>query len=56
MTVFFFSDNVENMRSNIDLCIIISHLPLFTESVGVVLLENELTLFCDKNNWHVPCT
>ena len=41
------SDNLENMGGNIDLCILISHIPLFTEPVGVVLFENELALFCD---------
>ena len=50
------SDSLENKGSKIDLCIIISNFPLFTEPVGVVLFGNELALFCDKNNWHVPCT
>ena len=42
------SDNLENNGGNIDLCIIISNFPLFTEPVGVVLFGNELALFCDK--------
>ena len=29
---------------------------LFTELVGVIVFGNELALFCDKNNLHVPCT
>ena len=48
--------NLENMGRNIDLCIIISHFPLFSETVGFALFGNELELFHDKNNWHVPCT
>ena len=43
------SDNLETMGGNIDLCIIISNFPLFTEPVGVVLFGNELALFCDKH-------
>ena len=39
------SDNLENMGGNIDLYIIISNFPLFTEPVGVVLFGNELALF-----------
>ena len=35
---------------------IISHFPLFSETVGVVFFGNELALFHDKNNWHLPCT
>ena len=31
-----------------DLCIIISDFPLFTETVGFVLFGNELALFCDN--------
>ena len=50
------SDNLENMGGNIDLCIIISHFPLFSETVGFVLFGSELALFHDKNKWHVPCT
>ena len=36
------SDNLENIGGNIDLCIIISNVSLFTEPVGVVLFGNEL--------------
>ena len=50
------SDNLENIGGNIDLCIIISNVSLFTEPVGVVLFGNELAWFCDNNNWHVPFT
>ena len=45
-----FSDNLENMGGNINLCIIISNFPLFTKQRGVVLFGNELALFCDKHN------
>ena len=41
------SDNLENVRGNIDLCIIISHFSLFIETVGFVLFGNELALFHD---------
>ena len=48
--VFHFLTILKLWGGNIDLCIIISHFPLFTEPVGVVLFGNELALFCDKRN------
>ena len=56
MTVVFHFLTIFEIWGNIDLCIIISHFPLFSKTAGFVLFGNELALFRDKNNWHVPCT
>ena len=53
------------MGGNIDLCIIISNLPLFTQLVGVVLFGNELHYLAiniigkyhvHKKLWKLPYT